>query len=94
MNRGVEIRVITEKRYNDKSMENIIQTSKTSNFLEIRFISRELLINTMIIDGKEMNFCLTTKPDIDDGVPSLWTNNPQLVKVVTAYFEQQWMRAH
>lgn len=94
INRGVKIRVITEKQDINKSMENIIQTSKTSKFFEIRFISRKSLINTMIIDGKEMNFCLTTKPGINDGVPSLWTGNPELVKVVTAYFEQQWMRAN
>jgi sugar-specific transcriptional regulator TrmB len=90
LKRGIKIRVIVEKQDYNKSLENIIQNFKTNPLFEVRFLLPVTSpINTMIYDGKEVNFCLETTAD-RTGLPSLWTNNPKVVKVVKAYFEKQW----
>jgi hypothetical protein len=49
-------------------------------------------VNTVIHDGKEVNLCLVT-PAGNAGLPSLWSNNPQFVKVMETYFEELWKKA-
>lgn len=85
---GVRIRIITEKYEDDKSVQKIIQTLEENPLFEIRYLSAPLPVQTIIHDNTEVNMCIATRPDSD--LPSLWSNNPQFVKVMKAYFEDLW----
>ncbi|MGB9960488.1 MAG: TrmB family transcriptional regulator [Candidatus Bathyarchaeales archaeon] len=92
LERGVRIRVITEKHELDKSSQKIIQALKANPLFEIRYLPPPVPIKTAIHDKKEVNLCLTT-PNKIGGLPSLWSNNPQFVKIITNYYEELWNKA-
>ncbi|MGB9854089.1 MAG: TrmB family transcriptional regulator [Candidatus Bathyarchaeales archaeon] len=92
LKRGVRIRVITERHEADKSSQKIIQALKTNPLFEIRYLTQPVPIKTAIHDKKEVNLCLTT-PNKIGGLPSLWSNNPQFVKIIADYFEELWKKA-
>jgi sugar-specific transcriptional regulator TrmB len=88
LKRGVRIRIITEKHEDDKAIQKNIQTLTMNPLFGIRYLSAPIPLKTAIIDGTEMNMCIAIPPDND--VPSLWSDNPQFVKVMVAYFEELW----
>jgi len=91
LKRGIRIRVITEKNDDDNGLNKIIKTLKNPLF-EIRHLPPPVPIKTAIYDKKEVNLCLTT-PNKIGGLPSLWSNNPQFVKIIVDYFEELWNKA-
>jgi len=88
LERGVRIRMITEKCENDKSLQRIMRTLMEMHLFSIRYVSAPIPVKTVIHDGTEVNMCIATSPDSD--VPSLWSNNPQFVKVMKTHFEALW----
>jgi sugar-specific transcriptional regulator TrmB len=91
LKRGVRIRIITEKYEGDRSVQKIIQTLEENPLFEIRYLSAPVPIKTIIHDDTEANMCIATQPTND--FPCLWSNNPQFVKVMKAYFEDLWNKA-
>lgn len=91
LKKGVKIRVITEKHEEDKSTQENIQTLTINPLFGIRYLSAPIPVKTVIHDGTEVNMCIAIPPDND--VPSLWSNNPQFVKVMSTYFEEIWNKA-
>lgn len=91
MNRGIRIRVITEKHESDKPTEEQIQTLALNPLFAIRYLSAPIPVKTVIHDRTEVNMCIAI-PSVDD-TPSLWSNNPQFVKIMVAYFEELWNKA-
>lgn len=92
LKRGVKIRIITEKHEDKKSMREISPTFKNNPLFEVRYITGPLPIKTAINDGKTANLG-AGRPEDGELTPSLWSNNPQFVKVMTAYFEELWNKA-
>lgn len=90
LKRGVRIRILTEKRNEDESAEKIVQDLKTNPLFEVRFVPK-LDDAITIIDGEEFYLCLVNPSS--DILPSLWSNNFQLVKITMAYFEDKWSKA-
>lgn len=90
LKRGVRIRILTEKRNEDDSVEKIIQDLKINPLFEARF-APNLEDAITIIDKKEFYLCLVNPSS--DILPSLWSNNFQLVKIIMAYFEDKWSKA-
>jgi hypothetical protein len=88
---GVKLRVITEKHEGDKSVQKILHTLQTNPLFEIKYLPAPIPIKTVIHDGIEVNMCIAISPSSD--VPSLWSNNPQFVKVMLTYFEGLWNKA-
>jgi sugar-specific transcriptional regulator TrmB len=86
--RSVKIRVITEKRSDDKTIEKLIQPIKWNSLFEIRYYPLPTPVEITIIDGKEVQ--LSLESTAVTGLPSLWTNNSQVVKIMTTYFEELW----
>lgn len=91
LKRGVKIRIITEKH--DGFLADKIPVLLNNNPLfEIRYITSPIPIRAEIYDGKKVD--MSTKPANDTEVtPSLWSNNQQFVKLMTAYFEETWEKA-
>ena len=91
LKRGVRIRIITEKHEENKSTQKNIQTLMMSPLFGIRYISAPIPVKTVIYDRAEVNMCIAIPPNND--APSLWSNNPQFVKVMAIYFEELWKKA-
>jgi sugar-specific transcriptional regulator TrmB len=91
LKRGVKIRILTEKHEDGKSIQKVIRSLKMNPLFGIRHLPAPIPVKTVIHDGTEVNMCIAISPDND--VPSLWSNNPHFVKVMTAYFEDIWNKA-
>ncbi|MCW4017055.1 MAG: hypothetical protein NWF06_11860 [Candidatus Bathyarchaeota archaeon] len=91
LKRGVRIRVLTEPD-ESKLIQEHIQIFNKNPLFEVRYLPHARPIGTVIYDGKEVNLNLTT-PTNNTALPSLWTNNTQVVKIVIAYFEELWAKS-
>jgi sugar-specific transcriptional regulator TrmB len=88
LKRGVRVRWITEKHEEDHSMQEILDTLTIGPLFRIRYVSAPMPIKALIYDRKEVHMCIALLPS--DDVPSLWSDNPQFVRVITTYFEDLW----
>lgn len=86
--RSVKIRIITEKPENKDSILKATQALKKNLFFEIRYISAPAPIGMIIFDKKEFNLSVS-----DREWPSLWSNNPNIIKLATSYFDDLWNKA-
>jgi sugar-specific transcriptional regulator TrmB len=90
INRGVRVRIITEKHENTKLMQETLSALENPLF-EIRYISGPLPVKTVIYDEKEVNMCIAEPPEKD--IPSLWSSNPRFTKIMLDFFEKTWKTA-
>ncbi len=91
--RGVRLRVIAELNKPTDQTQRFIQRYKTENpnFL-IRFANPTLLVTFSISGGEEMNIFTEETGDLA-GSRALWSNNRQIIKVLSDYFELRWTTA-
>ena len=81
---GIQIRAISSKT-DDEPLDKNLQTLSKSPSFELRFIKQVIPVGLVIFDNKEVN--IRTMHSI---VPSLWTNNPNVVKLSKFYFDSLW----
>lgn len=86
--KGVRVRIITENPCDDKSADKILQTLSKSPLFEIRYVAAPIPVKIVLYDGKEVNTSISTSNETD--LPSLWSNNPNFVKIMTNQFEEMW----
>ena len=91
--RGVRIRVIAELNKPTNHAQGFIQRYKTknTNFL-IRFANPTLLVTFAICDGEVMDIFTEVTEDLA-GSRALCSNNRQIIKVLSDYFELRWTTA-
>jgi len=82
--RGIKIRAITNKTDEEPLDENIQNLSSKAVF-DLRFIERNIPVGLVIFDNNEVN--IRTMNSI---VPSLWTNNRNVVRLSKFYFDSLW----
>jgi sugar-specific transcriptional regulator TrmB len=91
MKRGVRIRFIIDNPPNNN--DTIIRKwCNGSPLFELRYLTEKLPIRGAIYDGKTANMCVRTIQD-QELTPSLWSNNPEFVKLLLNYFESLWQQA-
>jgi sugar-specific transcriptional regulator TrmB len=88
--KSAKIRIITEKIEISPIVSRKLQTLKKNPLFEIRFTASPIDFGIVIFNNKEVNMCISCTPS---EVPSLWTNNPQLLKVARIIFEEEWNNA-
>ncbi len=85
ISKGAKIRTISKKTElhsaTKKRLENL---SKNANF-KIKFVDSEFDFCMAIVNKEEMNISISEK-----AVPSLWTNNYQIVSMSQLMFENLW----
>ncbi len=91
MKKGVKIRVITEEHEKDKSIQRTIKALEKDPLFKIRYVTAPIMLRTAIYDKKHVNMYLGTSSE--DLVPSLWSNNSRLVKIMSDNFEELWNTA-
>jgi sugar-specific transcriptional regulator TrmB len=87
--RGVRIRLLNEKHESSKTTLELPVALKSNPLFEIRYFGGLVPIKAAIYDGKIASLALGA-PEDEDFTPSLWSSNPQFVKIVAAYFEYLW----
>ncbi len=90
-NRGVFVRVITDKPKNGLNVPEIVQAMKKKNCCELRHVEFKPKPNVVIQDNKMalINCSRTRNPN---EVSCLFTNNPSVVSVIKDYFEVMWTK--
>jgi|WetSurMetagenome_2_1015567.scaffolds.fasta_scaffold286530_1 sugar-specific transcriptional regulator TrmB len=88
MEKGVKIRFITEDTTKLESILDIIRELQKNPLFELKVTSGDSLVCMLIMDNKEVNIQMSC-----GAVPSLWSNNPLLVKIVANYFKTLWDKA-
>ena len=86
--RGVKIRVIALK-VNGETIAKNPKPSSEKPLFELRFLPESATpFGMYIFDKQEVTLAISKNP-----MPSLWSNNPHLVKLAEAYFENMWNNA-
>jgi hypothetical protein len=87
MRRGVKIRLITQKAENElKSRE--LQALGKNSLCELKYLTTPVLFGMHIFDNKELTLATS-----ENGLPSLWSNNCNLVNLAASYFDEMWSKA-
>jgi len=89
MGRGVKMRLITDKESFDRRAQ---ARRKKNPLLEVRYLDGPVPVRAGIYDGKLANMRVRTKED-SEMTPSLWSDNPDFIKVMVGYFECLWEKA-
>ena len=84
----MKIRSITEKPANEKTLNRCVKTLRNYPSYELRYIPAPAPSTMVIIDKKELNICIS-----NNGICSLWSNNPAIVGLAINYFEGIWHKA-
>jgi sugar-specific transcriptional regulator TrmB len=88
--KSAKIRIITEKWDTKPSITRKLETLRQSPFFQIKFAFSPIDYGLAIFDDEEMNVCVSSNPSV---VPSLWTNNFQLLRMAKITFENEWNKA-
>jgi sugar-specific transcriptional regulator TrmB len=87
--RNVKIRLITSNTENHQILERLQPLIRSPGF-EIKFISNvSPVVGLAIFDSRKV--CVRISSEL---VPSLWTNNPNVIKLAEAYFEGMWVKGN
>ena len=85
--KGVKFRIIIDKP--DSNTLESVQSLKQNLQCELKYVSTPVQVASIIYDHTEVNIRITA----DSLVPSLWTNNSQVVRLAEIYFESMWKEA-
>jgi sugar-specific transcriptional regulator TrmB len=83
--RGVKIRFITQKTDVNLSITRQIQSLTSNPNFEMKFVDSAIDTGIIIVNN-EVNIRISDSK----AVPSLWTNNRQILKIAQTKFENQW----
>ncbi len=92
LERGVKIRVITEKPENENEIPEIIQDLKKNPSFKLRYILNSPSAVVTIYDRKEMLVTTSALTGLGES-PALWSNNPSLLAIVNDFYEVLWITA-
>ena len=84
MEKGIRIRVLTDECETVAASKSILLLKSDPNF-ELRLLPGPSSVGFAIFDCKEVNIGISAMI-----VPSLWTNNDNVVKLAEIYFESMW----
>lgn len=90
--RNVKIRAVTERVGGKKPQLPKNAEASAKNFFNETKYTNGVLFGMHIFDGKEvtLNMNLSPKDTAPKPVPSLWSNDPNVVKLAETYFEHIW----
>jgi sugar-specific transcriptional regulator TrmB len=86
ISRGSKIRVITKKTDMLPVTARKLRNLATNPNFEIKFVDSPSDIGIIILDNTEVNISISEREE----VPSLWTNNSQVLKMTQRIFENEW----
>jgi hypothetical protein len=88
LKKGAKIRIITEIT-EDASISRNLEILKENPFFEIKFAPSAIHFGMTIFNDKDVHMCISC---ITSEVPSLQTNNPQVVEMAKTLFDAMWTK--
>ena len=85
--RGVKMRLVAEHVEKQFIPPELEWLEKHALF-ELKYAATTIHFGMFIFDKKEVTLATTT-----GGLPSLWSNNPNVVKLANSYFTEMWNRS-
>ncbi|MEX2723760.1 MAG: hypothetical protein Q6367_007695 [Candidatus Freyarchaeota archaeon] len=86
--RGVKIRLILQKN-EKKLIPRELQALEKNSLFKIKYLATPTHFGMHIFDKKEVTLSISEKK----GLPSLWSDNPNIVELATSYFDEMWNKA-
>ncbi len=90
LKRGVRIRTITEKHEEEHVLTEKMKFLQSNPLFEIKYLSTPAPVNMAIYDKKAVQLCVSPS---EDNYQDLGSKNPQLMKIINAFFEELWEKA-
>lgn len=90
LNRGVRIRIITEKHGEDRALTEKMKILQSHPLFEMRYLSTSSPGNMVIFDEKAVQICISP---YDDNFQDLGSKNPYFLKLVNTFFAEIWKKA-
>jgi sugar-specific transcriptional regulator TrmB len=91
LQRGVKIRVVTQKPKVRKAILELEEFKKNPNF-EVRYIPTQPQAVLSIYDEKEVFMTISATAALGES-PTLWSSNPSFLATSQEYFESMWTTA-
>jgi sugar-specific transcriptional regulator TrmB len=88
LKRNVKIRVITDENADLSAIQRMLVANEKNNLFDVHFVD-EVPVEMAISDRKQVGLNITL-PSTSKGVPSLWSNHPQFLRVMVGYYESFW----
>jgi sugar-specific transcriptional regulator TrmB len=85
LSKDAKIRVIANRADVRMRMKQKLENLKANRNFELRIVDSAFEFGMAICNGREVNIAISNKE-----VPSLWTNNRQIVRISQMMFENQW----
>ncbi len=92
LHKGVKIRLITEKHDGEAFEKLYPSLFRYKQLFEIRYVDAPIPIRVAIYDRNRLTMS-TRSPTDAQVTPTIWSNNPQFVNVIVAFFDQLWKSA-
>jgi sugar-specific transcriptional regulator TrmB len=84
--RDLKVRVVIQKVEEDNSLPKLILDYPD---FELRYAPKDVTFGMYIFDQRELTLSIAE----NNGLPSLWSNNPNLVILAENYYKQMWEKA-
>ncbi|MCW4028492.1 MAG: hypothetical protein NWE92_02445 [Candidatus Bathyarchaeota archaeon] len=84
--RDLKVRVVIQKVKEDATLPKTILDYPD---FELRYAPKDVTFGMYIFDQRELTLSIAE----NDGLPSLWSNNPNLVILAENYYNQMWEKA-
>lgn len=85
LSRGAKIRVMAKNTDMRLGTKQKLENLKAHPDFEVKYVETAFDFGLAILNNREVNIAISNKE-----VPSLWTNNRQIVKITKMMFENQW----
>jgi sugar-specific transcriptional regulator TrmB len=92
LNRGVEIKWITEKPANTSLISKFLKTYTERKNFKLRFLPKPVSAKMAIHDSKQVVLALFAYSSFARS-PALWSNNTSFATIAESYFETCWKSA-
>lgn len=92
LEKGVKIRVITQKPEDEESLPEIVKDFKKNPSYKLRYTLKPPPAVVTVYDKKEVFIITSPTADLAES-PALWSNNPNLLAIVNTCFEAMWTTA-
>jgi len=86
LKRGVKVRLITQKP-EEKTTWTPWQALAKNPFFELKYVATPINFGMHIFDKKEVTLAVSAQV-----LPSLWSNNPNVVELANSYFNEMWSK--
>jgi sugar-specific transcriptional regulator TrmB len=86
VSKGVRFRLLTQKTEVSSAIMRKLKDLTASPLFELKFVDVDIDFGICIFDDREVDVCMSGEEE----VPSLGTNNRQLLKMAKLFFETHW----